>query len=127
MKKTLYIILLSLIFTSCSKQEELSSKTYTLTNPKQNTTITLGFNTKENRFFGKIINNFFGTYNIDGKKITFSPAGTTMMMGPQEAMEAEQDFLKTLPNISSYKIQDKTLTLNTSKGDKLIFTEIQNP
>jgi heat shock protein HslJ len=44
-----------------------------------------------------------------------------MMMGPEEAMEAEQNFLQILPKIRSYKMQGNYLVLITENGGQLLF------
>ena len=77
---------------------------------------------EDGRFSGKIVNNMMGNYELTGKSgIKFSQAATTMMMGPQEAMEAEQNFLQILPKIKSYKMQGNYLVLVTDNGGELVF------
>ncbi len=126
MKKVLAMFLLFGLW-ACSLQPEYSfkGKEYKLLQAQNDALITLGFAPEENRYFGKIVNNYFGTYEQDGEKITFSPAASTMMMGPQDMMEAEANFLQILPRIKSWKVEDNTLVLITDNGQELGFEEIE--
>ena len=97
MSKLFSLILGTLLFAACTAEtpDSFVGKEYKLQNAPANAEITLGFDGKENRFFGKsAINNYFGSYTLDGDKITFGPAGATMMAGPQELMTAEQEYLQ---------------------------------
>ncbi len=123
MKKIFYTLLLVLSLSACNKQETLSSKNYVMQNTPQNINITLGFNTEENKYFGGVVNRFFGNYTSEGTKITFAPGGSTMMMGPPNAMKAEQGFFATLQKINSYKLDGETLVLITTDGQELTFIE----
>ncbi len=126
MKKVLAMFLLFGLW-ACSSQPEYSfkGKEYKLLQAQNDALITLGFAPEENRYFGKIVNNYFGTYEQDGEKITFPPAASTMMMGPQDMMEAEANFLQILPRIKSWKVEDNTLVLITDNGQELGFEEIE--
>lgn len=42
------------------------------------------------------VNRVFGPYEIDGDVISFGALGTTMMAGPQDAMDQEQLLLQAL-------------------------------
>jgi putative lipoprotein len=46
--------------------------------------------------FGKVVNNFNGSWTLDGDRLTFGPVAMTLMMGPPEAMEHEQRLLQLL-------------------------------
>lgn len=127
MSKLLSLIFGALLFTACSaeKPDSFVGKEYKLTNAPANAEITLGFDGKENRFFGKAaINNYFGSYTLDGNKIAFGPAGSTMMAGPEELMKAESFYLQFLPQVKTYTLDGKKLTLSTDKNEELIFEEI---
>ncbi len=126
MKKFAWVLLMLLSLGACSSEQEQSfkGKEYKLLQAQNDANITLGFAPSENRFFGKVVNNFFGSYELDGNKIKFGPAGSTMMMGPQGEMEAEQNFLQILPRIASWHFVDNNLVLVTDNGQELGFEEI---
>ena len=102
MNKFLSLFLGVLVMMSCSAQnaESFKGKMYQLQAAPDNAEITLGFGANENRIFGvAAINNYFGSYQQDGDKLTLNLVGSTMMAGPEELMKAEQDYLQTLPAI----------------------------
>jgi heat shock protein HslJ len=115
------------VFLLCSCQGEVSipaDREFVLkqTNPP----ITIIFNQKENRFAGfGGVNRYFGQYKIDGKNLTLSQVGATMMMGKPEDMETERLYFKELGEISSFETDGKTLTLK-SPTKTLIFTPKEN-
>lgn len=126
MSKLLSLILGVLMFTACTAKtsDSFVGKEYKLVNAPNNAEITLGFDGKENRFFGKAaINNYFGSYTLDGNNVTFGPAGSTMMAGPEELMKAESAYLQFLPEVKTYKLEGKKLTLTNGKNEELIFAE----
>lgn len=116
------VLALVLFLAACgSEQETLKPGSYKLVDSLNNvpTILNLG---EDGRFSGKIVNNMMGNYELTGKSgIKFSQAATTMMMGPEEAMESEQNFLQILPKIKSYKMQGKYLVLITDNGGELVF------
>lgn len=129
MKKLLSLFLVFLALGACQKEAETPGtfvdKEYILRNVPENIHITLGFEGKSNRFFGKsAVNRYFGMYTLNGNDLTFSPAGSTMMMGPQEQMEAEQKYLAQLPKVKSFKLDGKKLTLYTSDDQELVYEEM---
>lgn len=124
MNKFLSIALALLVVVGCAaKAESFKGKEYKMANAENDAVITLGFSADENRFFGKIVNNYFGTYTLDGNNISFGPTGSTMMMGPMPMMDAEGNFLKTLPTIKTFSLDGKKLTLKTAAGKDLVFEE----
>ena len=108
MKKIFAVLNLLLLLGACSTGAEENAgfvgKNYQMQDAWNNTVITLGFAADEPRFYGSVVNNYFGNYQTDGNKITFGDAGSTMMMGPREEMEAERNYLQVLPQISSYRM-----------------------
>lgn len=116
-----YIALFLSLFAvcSCSRGETLPGKTFTLTDSP--VVATLGFDAHENRFFGQVVNNYFGNYTASADTITFSTVGTTMMMGPRDEMDFERTYLDDLHQVQSYALQGDTLTLTLSDGRKLHF------
>lgn len=85
------------------------------------TAITLAFSPDEPRVFGKVVNNYNGSYTVDGTSIKFGPMATTMMMGPQEAMEDEQSFHQFMSKVNGFKFDQKNLILSTEDGQTMIF------
>ena len=116
------VLAIALFLAACgSEQETLKPGSYKLVDSLNNvpTILNLG---EDGRFSGKIVNNMMGNYELTGKSgIKFSQAATTMMMGPQDAMESEQNFLQILPKIKSYKMQGNYLVLVTDNGGELVF------
>lgn len=121
MKKFLSIALTFLFVVSCSSKESFQGKEYKLINSMNNAEITLAFDAQGDRFFGGAVNRYFGTYKLDGSKITFGPTGSTMMMGPEPLMEAESNYLQILPKITSFHFKGDKLILVTNNNQELAF------
>lgn len=125
MKKFLSAMFILFLTAACSAQENsFKGKEYKMEDAVNKAEITLGFDAKENRFFGKVVNNYFGQYEVDGHTIKFGPAGATMMAGPQNLMKAESQYLMTLPTVNSFVLDGKKLILKTNDGKELIFDEM---
>ncbi len=128
MKKCWILMAVMGILGACSQEPAtITESDYLLSNTPENITITLGFKPAENRFYGKVVNNYFGRYTVDGDKITFQGIGSTMMMGPKEAMDAEQAYFKALQTVSSFRKEDNRLILETTDGEKLLFHKQATP
>ena len=119
MKKLLSVFALVLLMCGCSEKAGFIGKNYQLQNAQNGVKVTLAFAADEPRYFGAVVNRYFGTYELNGSKIKFGPAGVTMMMGPEKEMEAEQNFLGILPHIVSYKMVGSSLVLITDNGQEL--------
>lgn len=124
MKKILSVMAALLITACAAKENSFKGKEYKMNDAANKAEITLAFDAKENRFFGKVINNYFGKYELDGNNIKFGPAGATMMAGPENLMKAESQYLMTLPKVNSFVLEDKSLTLKTTDGQSLVFEEV---
>lgn len=128
MKKLLSLMLGTIFMAAaCSKTtpETFTGKEYKLTGTELGVEITLGFAADKPRYFGKsAVNRYFGNYTLDGGNLVFGPAGSTMMAGPKEMMEAEQKYLRALGTVKSYKLDGKKLTIETTEGQTLVFDEI---
>ena len=125
MKKLLSLALASFVMlTGCFKSSEtLVGKEYKLSGTEQN--ITIAFSAQDGRYFGQsAVNRYFGTYKIEDNKLVLSPAASTMMAGPQEAMKAEQEYLQNLAKVSTFRLNGKKLILNLGENQDLIFDEI---
>ena len=126
MKKILSVLALVLVMAACGQKEEtFKGKEYTLVDPENDVEVMLGFDAKENRFYGKIVNNFFGSYELEGNKIKFGQAGVTMMMGPREAMEVERNFLAMLPEVTNIDLKKQEMVLTTSDKKYILFKETE--
>lgn len=122
MKKILSIITAVLLLIGCQKKEPtIRGNEYILINTPDNVEITLAFAPNENRFFGKAVNRYFGTYKIDGQRLILGAIGSTMMMGPEKAMEAEQEYFQDLARVSTFQVTENDLTITLSNNKKLIF------
>ena len=99
MKKIVYVLSLLFMITACNGDNTtFENNAYKLRNAKNGAEITLGFDGKDKRFFGRsAINRYFGTYKTEGDKLTFGPAGSTMMAGPGHLMAAEREYMQFLP------------------------------
>lgn len=66
------------------------------------------------------VNTFTGSYEApeDGV-LTFGPLATTMMAGPDNAMQQEQAFLKALADTRTFTTKDSTLELMDDGGKTL--------
>ena len=85
-------------------------------------TITLGFDATENRVYGSSgVNRYFGSYTQNGTELQFAPLASTMMAGPQKAMEAEQAYLKEMNDVVSFELKGRQLILKTKTNQELIF------
>ncbi len=127
MKKLFAFLGLALMAAGCSRQPEFQGKSYQLQEAQNNATVILEFAADEPRYYGAVVNRYFGTYELDGNKIKFGPAGVTMMMGPEDQMEAEYNYLQILPRIISYKMDGTNLVLITNNGQELGFKEVEAP
>lgn len=119
--KKIYTLILALLFTTACQQENFKGNEYLLTDNTTDTPVTIGFDKNENRFFGKAVNNYFGSYQLEGSKISFSQVGSTMMMGSPEGMALEQSYFKELSDVDSYQEKGNTLTLILKNGKRLSF------
>ena len=72
--------------------------------------------TKVSGFAG--CNNYFSTYSVSDKTLSFGPAGSTKKLCPD--MSVEDVFFKTLPNIARYEVIKKELYLYDQNDELLI-------
>lgn len=107
MKKFLFFLWFFLI--SCSKQE-FTPVHHTFRTEFKEQEITLSFDDK-NRFFGKVINNYWGQYKIEQNTIKLTLQGSTMKMGLSAQIAIEEDYFKSLKNIHSFVLSNNTLIL----------------
>ena len=115
-----YLLLFLMILSGC-KEKELTpvGQEYHLIQPESPIAITLKLD-KDKRFYGKAINNYFGVYEIQDKKIQMNLQGQTMMAGPQSHMEFESIYFKSLRTIQKFKLNENQLIL---EGDQIYVFE----
>lgn len=87
-------------------------------------TITLSFDANEMMANGRVVNLYHGPYSVDGDKIQFGEMASTMMMGPQDAMNAEQEYFRFLPTVTTYDLSDGRLVLRDASGKEMVFTQV---
>lgn len=88
------------------------------------TNITLSFDENEPRVYGQVVNLYNGTYTAEGNKISFGPLASTMMMGPMDAMQAEQDYLQFMETVETYDLSGSRLILKNANGKEIIFEKV---
>ena len=116
------VLILLLFLSACKPEPTIKGQEFVLRQPDME--ITLSFDTHDNRYFGKAVNNYFGTYQIQGNKISFGPTASTMMMGPEEDMETEARYFDNLSHVQQYILTPDTLTLTSGDGTVLVFDKI---
>jgi heat shock protein HslJ len=70
-------------------------------------------------------NNYFGSYEVSGKSLTFGPVANTEMycMDPEGVMDQETDYLTALQSAKTYEITAGKLQITYSGNQVLTFTE----
>lgn len=108
-----------LLLTGC-RPESFKGNEYLL-QENDGVEITLAFAPAEERFFGKVVNRYFGTYQTQGNRLAFGAVASTLMMGTEEAMKAEQEHFANLAAVREYAAEKDRLILILSDGRRLIF------
>lgn len=88
--------------------------------------ITLSFDANEMRVNGQVVNLYNGSYEADGGNIKFSPFASTMMMGPMDAMQTEQDYFQFMTTVETYDLSDGRLTLRNADGKEIVFQQVES-
>ena len=114
--KKYWVVLFMFFLWACGKEISFKGKEYIYQTPS-GFQITLGFDENTNRYFGKGINKYFGTYKSDKTQISFQTPSSTMMMGDSFDMTEEEKFLNLLTEIQEFELTEDNLTLIT-KGNK---------
>ncbi|MDE2443690.1 MAG: META domain-containing protein [Methanocorpusculum sp.] len=85
-----------------------------------NSDVTLNL-TADGSFNGQApVNRYFGSYTETADGLTFSAVGSTMMAGPEDAMNAESEFYAALGNVAGYKVVDGRLFLTDAAGNTVL-------
>ena len=64
------------------------------------------------------VNRIMGTFALSESELRFGPLATTMMAGPDPAMQRERAFLDALARVTSYELDGQLLTLLS--GDEAV-------
>ena len=57
------------------------------------------------------VNRLTGSFALSEDELRFGPLATTRMAGSEEAMRREHAFLDALARVTSYELDDRTLTM----------------
>jgi heat shock protein HslJ len=132
MKKTAFFVivcatLLGLMLSACSTKESLDATSWAMTSYRDSqgnlakilpdTIATADF--QADQVSGNVsCNNYSGTYQTTGNKITIGPLATTMRecVGPDGIMEQETAFLMAMEAAAQYEIKGDTLEMVDDQG-----------
>ena len=71
-------------------------------------------------------NNYSASYSLNGSKMTIGPVAGTLIACPPPASNVETAYFERLPQVRSYAISGRTLTLTTStKGADLVYRALR--
>ena len=98
-----------------------------LTSPLPDSTVTAIF--REDQVQGNAgCNSYFGSYELDGDRITFGPVGMTeMYCQPEELMEQEGAYLSGLSSAAAYQIVDDQLQIIDGDGTVVLVYSVLEP
>ena len=124
MNKLVSVALATTLLFACSKAEKFNGNNY-VNKANDGVQITLSFANDEDRLSGKVVNNYFANYSINGNKFVVDGVGSTMMMGPQNAMEVEQKYFEFMNNSPiEYEVTGNKLSLKNKKGEVIVFDKV---
>ena len=126
MKRLLFAALLLLGACVENNVDTLKPGTYKMLNSMHNVPVLLSFS-EDGNVNGKVVNVIMGKYETIGNTITINPTGTTMMMGPEKEMDAEQNFIQALLLVKTFKMQDNKLILEMDNGSNMEFEPYSEP
>ena len=90
----------------------------------QNSEIFIQFNEAEQRVNGRAgCNRFFGNYEMEGRKLKFSPMGATRMACPD--LQIETAFFQMLDEVDALTIKDNKLTFESKEKVVAVFRKAQ--
>ena len=70
-------------------------------------------------------NRYFGSYEVDGSSLSFSPLGSTMMACQPEVMEQEAAFLAAMGSSVAFEISNDQLLLQDANGQTVVIFNSQ--
>jgi heat shock protein HslJ len=80
---------------------------------------TLAFDLEEARVAGFAgVNRLMGSFSLDEEGLRFGPLATTLMAGPEDAMQRERRFLDVLDRVTGYLLEGRSLALVA--GDEVV-------
>jgi len=78
------------------------------------------------KFYGDAsVNRYFGNYTLNNNEVTMGRIGSTMMMGPKDAMNQEYAFISLLEKVTSYEIVGEKLNLLSNGEVILVLTAVE--
>lgn len=127
MKKIVLFIITMTLFVGCfGKKEDVGAKltgnTYVLQGVIPESEIDINFD-KDKITGTSGVNRYFANYVLDGNKIFIKDPGSTRMMGPENLMIQEQEYLKNLKESKEIKTTKDGFVIITSAGEKLNFVK----
>lgn len=127
MKKLLLFLITTMLFVGCfGKKEDISSQiignTYTLQGVLPESEIDINFE-KDKVSGTSSVNRYFANYTLEGNKISIQEPGSTRMMGPENLMIQEQEYLKNLKDSKEIEVTKDGIILLTNSGVKLNFVK----
>ena len=131
MRKIILSALCAMAIMSCSTQKSAMDITGKWNIEKAMGKSTVGADTspfisfdKEGNINGNAsVNSFFGSYNLNGDKISFSNLGMTRMMG--QSMDIEQAITEALGSTSTIKAEDFDAVFFNEKKDTVMILRKQ--
>ena len=87
-------------------------------------TITLSFAPDEMKVNGRVVNLYNGGYSVDGNKMQFGQMASTMMIGPMDAMQTEQEYFQFLDAVETYDLSNGRLVLRDASGKEMVFNQV---
>ena len=121
MRKLLLILCFVLVLPACKQDMTIRGREYILQD-YPDTEVLLGFDAHENRFYGEVVNRYFGDYNWDGaESLKMQVQGSTMMMGKPTDMDFEYQYLQDLALVNRIKINPTDIVLYLSDGRTLTY------
>lgn len=82
---------------------------------------------EDGKFAGQApVNRYFGQIKVEEKTLKTGPIGSTMMAGPPESMQAEQQYFQALgENVKSVNIENDQLVITAMDNKKLVFDRVK--
>lgn len=127
MKKIVLFLITIVLFTGCfGKKEDIGSQiignAYTLQGTLPESQIDIAF--EKDKISGSSgVNRYFANYTLDGNKISVQEPGATRMMGSENLMTQEQEYLKKLKDSKEIEVTKDGVTVVTTSGEKLNFVK----
>ena len=127
MKKIVIFLVTMVLLVGCfGEKEKIETKivgnTYALQGVIPESEIDITFE-KEKVVGVSSVNRYFGNYKLNGDKISIQEIGSTRMMGPENLMIQEQEYLKNLKEAKNIEVTKDGVIITTESGEKLRFVK----